>query len=72
MSPEHGSGKGGLSPQDPLYQLSPRESGSPHSHRGMKGCIPRGALKNSLKAKLLEARLESQRVQIRHVLKQKI
>ncbi|CAJ1971395.1 unnamed protein product [Sphenostylis stenocarpa] len=72
VSPDHGSGKGGLSPQDILYQLSP-DSGSPHGHRGgMKGCIPRGAQKNSLKARLLEARMESQKVQLRHVLKQKI
>ncbi|KAJ1389573.1 hypothetical protein SESBI_38190 [Sesbania bispinosa] len=71
MSPDHGSGKDGLSPQDLLYQLSPSESGSPHSHRGMKGCIPRTGQKNSLKAKLLEARMESQKVQLRHVLKQK-
>ena len=72
MSPDHGSGKGGLSPQDLLYQLSP-DSGSPHAHKGgMKGCIPRGAQKNSLKARLLEARMESQKVQLRHVLKQKI
>ncbi|KAK7320384.1 hypothetical protein VNO77_29805 [Canavalia gladiata] len=71
MSPDHGSGKDGLSPQDLLYQLSP-DSGSPHAHRGMKGCIPRSAQKNSLKARLLEARMESQKVQLRHVLKQKI
>ncbi|RZB67090.1 hypothetical protein D0Y65_037467 [Glycine soja] len=71
MSPDHGSGKGGLSPQDLLYQLSP-ESGSPHAHQGMKGCIPRTAQKNSLKARLMEARMESQKVQLRHVLKQKI
>ncbi|KAG5053367.1 hypothetical protein JHK87_005565 [Glycine soja] len=71
MSPDHGSGKGGLSPQDLLYQLSP-ESGSPHAHRGMKGCIPRTVQKNSLKARLMEARMESQKVQLRHVLKQKI
>ncbi|XP_020204019.1 uncharacterized protein LOC109789465 [Cajanus cajan] len=72
MSPDHGSGKGGLSPQDLLYQLSP-ESGTPHAaHRGKKGCIPRTVQKNSLKARLLEARMESQKVQLRHVLKQKI
>ncbi|KAL2316762.1 hypothetical protein Fmac_030638 [Flemingia macrophylla] len=72
VSPDHGSGKGGLSPQDLLYQLSP-ESGTPHAaHRGMKGCIPRTVQKNSLKARLLEARMESQKVQLRHVLKQKI
>ncbi|XP_004491394.1 uncharacterized protein [Cicer arietinum] len=71
-SPDCGSGKGGLSPQDLEYRFSPSESGSPHSQRGMKGCIPRGAQKHSLKAKLLEARMESQKVQLRHVLKQKI
>ncbi|KAF1864137.1 hypothetical protein Lal_00048702 [Lupinus albus] len=71
MSPDHGSGKGGLSPEDLLSQLSSPESGNPHSQRGMKGCIPRGTEKNSLKSKLLEARMESQKVQLRHVLKQK-
>ncbi|KAK7276826.1 hypothetical protein RIF29_17972 [Crotalaria pallida] len=71
ISPDHGSGKDGLSPQDLLYQLSSPESGNPHSHRGMKGCIPRGPQKNSLKSKLLEARMESQKVQLRQVLKQK-
>ncbi|KAL5101318.1 hypothetical protein RYX36_005645 [Vicia faba] len=72
VSPDRGSGKGGLSPNDLQYQFSPSESGSPHSQRGMKGCIPRGAQKNSLKAKLLEARMESQKIQLRHVLNQKI
>ncbi|KAG0469829.1 hypothetical protein HPP92_016529 [Vanilla planifolia] len=45
-----------------------------HLSRGMKGCIewPRGLQKHSLKAKLLEARLESQKTQLRHVLKHKI
>ncbi|OIW02871.1 hypothetical protein TanjilG_29647 [Lupinus angustifolius] len=71
MSPDHGLGKGGLSPQDLLYQLSSPESGNPQSHRGMKGCIPRNTLKSSLKSKLLEARMESQKFQLRHVLKQK-
>lgn len=48
---------------------------NPHVMKGMKGCIewPRGVMqKNSLKAKLLEARMESQKVQLRQVLKQKI
>jgi hypothetical protein len=72
VSPDRGSGKGGLSPHDLQYQFSPSESASPHTQRGMKGCIPRGAQKHSLKAKLLEARMESQKVQLRHVLKQKI
>lgn len=72
-SPDRGSGNGGLSPSD-LGQWSSPDSGNPHITRGMKGCIewPRGAQKNSLKAKLLEARMESQKVQLRQVLKQKI
>ncbi|GAU40043.1 hypothetical protein TSUD_258370 [Trifolium subterraneum] len=72
VSPDRGPGKGGLSPHDLQYQFSPSESTSPQTQRGMKGCIPRGAQKHSLKAKLLEARMESQKVQLRHVLKQKI
>ncbi|XP_002532552.2 uncharacterized protein LOC8279853 [Ricinus communis] len=73
VSPDRGSGKGGLSP-DLTGQWSSPDSGNPHITRGMKGCIewPRGAQKNSLKAKLMEARMESQKVQLRHVLKQKI
>ncbi|XP_021892937.1 uncharacterized protein LOC110810926 isoform X2 [Carica papaya] len=73
MSPDRGSGKSGLSPNDMVEQWSSPDSGNPHI-RGMKGCIewPRGAQKHSLKAKLLEARMESQKVQLRHVLKQKI
>ncbi|KAH1121117.1 hypothetical protein J1N35_004277 [Gossypium stocksii] len=72
VSPDQGSGKGGLSPS--MGQWSSPDSGHPHITKGMKGCIdwPRGAQKNSLKAKLLEARMESQKVQLRHVLKQKI
>ncbi|KAH9603364.1 hypothetical protein KSS87_009699 [Heliosperma pusillum] len=40
----------------------------------MKGCIewPCGARKNSLKNKLFEARMESPKIQLRQVLKQKI
>ncbi|XP_028760321.1 uncharacterized protein At5g41620-like [Neltuma alba] len=72
MSPDRGSSKGGLSPRDLLCQLSSPESGNPHGHRGMKGCIPRSTQKNSLKARLMEARMESQKLQLRHVLKQKI
>ena len=75
MSPDQGSGKGGLSPPDLAGHWSSPDSGNPHmNNRGMKGCIewPRGALKNSLKAKLLEARMESQKIQLRQVLKQKI
>ncbi|KAL5972642.1 hypothetical protein ACLOJK_039447 [Asimina triloba] len=71
-TPDKGSA-GGFSPRS-LGQWSSPESGNPHIARGMKGCIewPRGIQKNSLKAKLLEARLESQKIQLRQVLKQKI
>lgn len=71
MSPDRGSGKGGFSPSDLVGQWSSPDSGNARI-LGMKGCIPRGAQKHSLKAKLLEARMESQKVQLRHVLKQKI
>ncbi|XP_050218186.1 uncharacterized protein LOC126668966 [Mercurialis annua] len=73
LSPDRGSGKGEHSP-DLVGHWSSPDSGNPQITRGMKGCIewPRGAQKNSLKAKLMEARMESQKVQIRHVLKQKI
>lgn len=74
LSPDRGSGKDGLSPPDLAGQWSSPESGNPHITKGMKGCIewPRSAQKNSLKAKLLEARMESQKIQLRQVLKQKI
>ncbi|KAL3503508.1 hypothetical protein ACH5RR_037957 [Cinchona calisaya] len=74
ISPDRGSGKDGLSPPDLAGQWSSPESGNPHIAKGMKGCIewPRNAQKNSLKSKLLEARMESQKIQLRHVLKQKI
>ncbi|KAI4388362.1 hypothetical protein MLD38_000696 [Melastoma candidum] len=73
-SSDRGSVKGGFSPSDVTGQWSPRETGNPHITRGMKGCIewPRGPYKSSLKAKLLEARMESQKVQLKHVLKQKM
>ncbi|XP_057550874.1 uncharacterized protein LOC130828868 isoform X1 [Amaranthus tricolor] len=62
------SSKGGHSPTDMVRWPSP------DINRGMKGCIewPRGAHKGSIKHKLLEARMQSQKVQLRHVLKQKI
>ncbi|XP_027170256.1 uncharacterized protein LOC113770098 [Coffea eugenioides] len=74
ISSDCGSGKDGLSPPDMAGQWSSPEPGNPHITKGMKGCIewPRSAQKNSLKSKLLEARMESQKVQLRHVLKQKI
>ncbi|KOM25284.1 hypothetical protein LR48_Vigan86s000300 [Vigna angularis] len=71
MSPDWGLDKGGLSPQELLIQFSSPESAN-LQNRGMKGCIPRTVQKSSLKARLLEARMESQKVQLRHVLKQKI
>ncbi|XP_015082878.1 uncharacterized protein LOC107026430 [Solanum pennellii] len=69
LSPDCGSSKGEFSPSG-----SSLDSGNPQITRGMKGCIdwPRNSHKHSLKAKLLEARMESQKVQLRHVLKQKI
>nr|XP_029122718.1 uncharacterized protein At5g41620 [Elaeis guineensis] len=68
-----GSGEVGLSPPSIGHWSSP-DSLNPHLSRKMKGCIewPRGVHKHSLKAKLLEARTESQKIQLRHVLKQKI
>ncbi|KVH99141.1 hypothetical protein Ccrd_022628 [Cynara cardunculus var. scolymus] len=69
LSPDRSSG---LSPSE---WSSPGSGSNPHITKGMKGCIewPRGVMqKNSLKAKLLEARMESQKVQLRQVLKQKI
>ncbi|XP_042517874.1 uncharacterized protein LOC122091796 [Macadamia integrifolia] len=74
VSPDQGSGGGGLSPRSLVMQWPSPDSGNPHIARGMKGCIewPRGIQKNSLKAKLLEARMESQKIQLRQVLKQKI
>ncbi|XWS51871.1 hypothetical protein CRYUN_Cryun11dG0019200 [Craigia yunnanensis] len=71
ISPDRGSDEGGLSPPDLVGQCRSPDSSHPHI---MKGCIEwsRGAQKNSLKEKLLEARIGSQKVQLRHVLKQKI
>ncbi|KAG9454046.1 hypothetical protein H6P81_006950 [Aristolochia fimbriata] len=73
MSPDRRSAELGLSPPSAGQWSSP-DSANPHITRGMKGCIewPRSAQKNSLKAKLMEARVESQKIQLRHVLKQKI
>ncbi|GFP98139.1 uncharacterized protein at5g41620, partial [Phtheirospermum japonicum] len=70
VSPDHH----GLSPQDLSGQWSSPDSANPHINRAMKGCIewPRSVQKNSLKSRLLEARMESQKIQLRQVLKQKI
>lgn len=75
-SPEVGLHEIGLSPSQSLgdHWSSP-DSMNLQYPRGFRGCIecPRGMQqKHSLKAKLLEARMESQKVQLRHVLKQKI
>ncbi|CBI23249.3 unnamed protein product, partial [Vitis vinifera] len=72
MSPSRGLGEGGLSHQDLVDQWSSPETGNPHVTRGVKGCTehPQGT-QSSLKAKLLEARMESQKIQLRQVLKQR-
>lgn len=46
---------------------------NPHITRGMKGCIewPRVIQRNELKAKVSEAMMESQKSQLRHILKPK-
>ncbi|KAJ6417058.1 hypothetical protein OIU84_002868 [Salix udensis] len=73
VSPDRMCGESGLGPPDSAGQWSSPDSVNRRITRGMKGCIewPLGH-KNSLKSKLLEARMESQRVQLRHVLRQKI
>ncbi|KAK6774178.1 hypothetical protein RDI58_029417 [Solanum bulbocastanum] len=74
LSPDHGSSKAGFSPLDLGQEWSSPESGNSQIAHGMKGCIewPHNSQKKSLKAKLLQARTESQKVQLRQVLKQKI
>ncbi|MBA0693251.1 hypothetical protein Goari_010745 [Gossypium aridum] len=73
MSPDRGSGKGCVSPPNLVGHWSSPDTGHQHITRGKKGCIewPRGPPKSSLKAKLLEARMETQKLQLRHILKQK-
>ncbi|XP_062226821.1 autophagy-related protein 23-like isoform X2 [Phragmites australis] len=63
----------GLSPPS-VGQWSSPGSMNIQFNRGFKGCIeyPRTSQKHSLKAKLMEARMENQKVQLRQVLKQKI
>ncbi|KAK4373921.1 hypothetical protein RND71_004598 [Anisodus tanguticus] len=70
-SPDHNSSKGG---SELGQEWSSPESAISQITRGMKGCIecPHNSQKKSLKAKLLQARTESQKVQLRQVLKQKI
>ncbi|EAZ32049.1 hypothetical protein OsJ_16230 [Oryza sativa Japonica Group] len=57
-----------------IGQWSSPDSMSMQFNRGFKGCMeyPRTSQKHSLKSKLMEARMESQKVQLRQVLKQKI
>ncbi|KAL3576079.1 hypothetical protein D5086_021362 [Populus alba] len=62
-----------LQHKDSVEQWSSPELVNPHVTHGIKERIkrPRATQKNSLKAKLLEARMESQKTQLRGVLKQK-
>ncbi|XP_073005624.1 uncharacterized protein [Typha latifolia] len=73
LSPGIKSGEVGLSSPS-VGQLSSPDSLNPHVSRGKKGYIkwPGSMQKNNLKAKLQEARIESQKIQLRHALKQKI
>lgn len=73
LSPDCQLGDVELSPSK-IDQWSSPGSANPHVARGMKGCIewPRSSQKHSLKAKLLEAKMESHKTQLRQVLKQKI
>lgn len=72
-SPRRKSWEGILRHQDSMEQWSSPESVNPHVTQGIKKRFKwsRGIQKNSLKAKLLEARMESQKAQLRSVLKQK-
>jgi len=69
----NGSGKDQYNPSDMMGWSSP-DLLNPHLNRERKGCIerPRGGQKNSLKNKLLQARKEAQKLQLRQVLQQKI
>ncbi|XP_058072480.1 uncharacterized protein LOC131221293 isoform X2 [Magnolia sinica] len=68
---DRGSAQVGINPWSLGHWSSP-DSGNPHIKQGMKGCIewPRGIQKSSLKSKLSEARVESQKIQVHHILKQ--
>lgn len=77
VSPDIANLVAGLSSPTPSAgQWSSPDHSNPNMARGgggIKGCMdwPRGMPKQSFKSKLLEARMESQKVQLRHVLKQK-
>ena len=70
-SSDRGSAEGEISPEDLVGQWTSPDSGNPHITRGMIQW-PRGMQQSSLKAKLLEARMESQKIQLKQVLKQKM
>ncbi|XP_022985766.1 uncharacterized protein LOC111483719 isoform X1 [Cucurbita maxima] len=72
LSADGGSMRSGISPPELAGQWSSPDSSNVHGMQGKKGCIPRNTIKGSLKAKLLEARMESHKVQLRQVLRQKI
>ncbi|KAL1197743.1 hypothetical protein V5N11_012396 [Cardamine amara subsp. amara] len=76
VSPERGSSKGKFSTLDLVgrWSSSPDSANSNVNRGGRKGCIewPRGAHKNTMKTKLIEAQIESQKVQLKHVLEHKI
>ncbi|KAH0852215.1 LOW QUALITY PROTEIN: hypothetical protein HID58_090903 [Brassica napus] len=65
--------KGGFRTLD-LVASSPDSAYANVNRGGMKGCIewPRGTHKNNVKTKLMEAQVESQKVQLKHVLEHKI
>lgn len=73
LSPARKSGETGLSSSSVGNWSSPDLLNS-NNTEGMKGRVdwPWGSKKQSLKAKLLEARFRSQKVQLRQVLKQKM
>ena len=71
--PRRKSREDGLRHQDSVEQWSSPELVNPHVTHGIKERIkrPRAPQKNNLKAKLLEARMESQKTQLPGVRKQK-
>ncbi|XP_039032210.1 uncharacterized protein LOC120167188 [Hibiscus syriacus] len=71
MSPDQESINGGFSPSEMVGRWSSPDSTHPHITKTCSGSSG-GTQTSSLKAKLLEARTETQKVQLRHVLKQEI
>ncbi|GAV58047.1 hypothetical protein CFOL_v3_01583 [Cephalotus follicularis] len=72
-SPSRKSCEGLIKHQNFIRQLSLPDSTNPHITRGMNMCIeyPRGIQKNTLKAKLVEARMEGQKAKLRNIIKHK-